>query len=99
MDKSAISTLLKNLSLMRGDGTTLVSLLIPAGSQLSLSRQHILREMGEASNIKSRQTRQAVQQALRSVKSALDTLAASKTHGYSIYAGLVTHRGGREAFV
>jgi peptide chain release factor subunit 1 len=99
MDKAALTTTLKRLSEMRGDGTTMVSLLIPAKSQLSLTRQHIVREMSEATNIKSRQTRQAVQQALRSVKASLDNMSNSVSYGLAIYVGSVTYRGGRTSFV
>lgn len=99
MDKGHLSSVLKGLGEMRGDGTTLVSYLIPARSQLSISRQHIVREMSEAANIKSRQTRQAVQQALRSVKASLDSLGNSVAYGLAIYAGTITYKGGRTMFV
>ncbi len=99
METNVLTTTLKNLSEMRGEGTTLVSLLIPARSQLSLSRQHIVKEMSEASNIKSRQTRQAVQRALRSVKASLDSMGNVASYGIALYAGCVTYRGGRTSLV
>ncbi len=98
MDDTHTMERISQLESLRGNGTTLVSLLIPERAQLSLSRQHIVKEMSEATNIKSRQTRHGVQKALRSVKSSLDLLK-DNTCGYAVYAGLTTSRGGSEYFV
>lgn len=98
MQNEHLSHMVDNLDDMRGTGTTLVSLLIPEGSQISLFRQHVVKEMSEATNIKSRQTRQGVQRALRSVKSSLDGLKTGP-HGFAIYAGLATAKGGGTYFV
>ena len=98
MNTTELTGILSMLDTLRGNSTTLVSLLIPEGAQINLSRHHIVKEMSEASNIKSRQTRQSVQKALRSVKSSLDVLK-DNTFGYALYAGLATARGGSEYFV
>lgn len=98
MKSTELTDRISTLDTLRGNGTTLVSLLIPEGAQINLSRHHIVKEMSEASNIKSRQTRQSVQKALRSVKSSLDLLK-DNSFGYAVYAGLATARGGSEYFV
>ncbi|MFT4910377.1 MAG: peptide chain release factor subunit 1, partial [Natronomonas sp.] len=54
-----------------GSGTQLVSIYIPEDRLISDVVAHVTQEHSEASNIKSKQTRTAVQDALKSIKDRL----------------------------
>ena len=99
MEKSILQTTLKCLSAYRGTGTTLVSIMIPCNTQVSLARQHIVNEIGEAGNIKCRQTRQDVQRALGSAKVLLEKAKTTQATGLAVYTGYSTSRGGATEFV
>ena len=45
--------LLKRLQTAQGNGTSLISIIIPAGGQISLVSKKLVEEYGAASNIKS----------------------------------------------
>jgi peptide chain release factor subunit 1 len=66
-----VKRLIQNLEKARGNGTSLISLIIPPKEQLPLINRMITEEYGKAANIKSRVVRQAVQSALTSVKERL----------------------------
>lgn len=83
------------ISGLRARGTTLVTLLIPTGAQVARARQHIVREMSEAGNVKCRVTRQHVLRALRSAKSLLDG-APGTSPGLAMFAGCATTPGGSQ---
>jgi peptide chain release factor subunit 1 len=99
MEQNVLRTTLKALSSCRGAGTTLVSLMIPCSAQVSQTRQHIVNEIGEAGNIKCRQTRQDVLRALGSAKVLLEKAKTTSTTGLAVYTGYVTSRGGATEFV
>lgn len=94
-----MQTTLKCIAAYRGTGTTLVSLMIPCNAQVSQARQHIVNEIGEAGNIKCRQTRQDVLRALGSAKVLLDKSKTTKTTGLVVYSGYSTSRGGATDFI
>ena len=54
-----------------GSGTQLVSIYIPEDRQVSSVVEHVTQEHSEAANIKSKDTRTAVQDALTSIKDRL----------------------------
>ena len=79
------------LSTLRGRGTSLVTIIIPAQSQLSRTMKLLTDEYSLSSCIKSSQTRHNVQQALSTAQSKLrlytqNTLPAN---GLVLYAGMV----------
>jgi peptide chain release factor subunit 1 len=49
-----VKKLIKNLEAARGNGTSMISLIIPAGDQISRINNMLSDEYGTASNIKSR---------------------------------------------
>lgn len=57
---------IKDLSLAHGQGTSLITLLVPKSGNLWLVRKKIIGEMGTAKNIKDRVNRQSVKSALKS---------------------------------
>ena len=66
--------LLKSLESARGGGTSMISLVIPAGDNIALSRQMLNIEYGTASNIKSRVNRLSVLSAITSTLQKLKTI-------------------------
>ncbi len=79
------------LSSLRGRGTSLVTMIVPAQSQLSRTMKLLTDEYGLSSCIKSSQTRHNVQQALSSAQGRLrlytqNTLPAN---GLVLYTGIV----------
>ncbi|CAF3523687.1 unnamed protein product [Adineta steineri] len=79
------------LSSLRGRGTSLVTIIIPAQSQLSRTTKLLSDESALSSNIKSSQTRNNVQQALSSAQGQLRkyTQNSLPANGLVVYAGIV----------
>ncbi len=83
-----------------GSGTQLVTIYVPDDRQISDVVQHVTQEHSEAANIKSKQTRTAVQDALTSIKDRLryyDTFPPD--NGIVLFSGAVDSGGGRTEMV
>jgi peptide chain release factor subunit 1 len=83
-----------------GSGTQLVTIYIPEDRQVSDVVAHVTQEHSEASNIKSKQTRTAVQDALKSLKDRLkyyDTYPPE--NGMVLFSGAVDAGGGQTDMV
>ena len=83
-----------------GSGTQLVTIYIPEDRQISDVVAHVTQEHSEASNIKSKQTRTAVQDALTSIKDRLryyDTFPPE--NGMVIFSGAIDAGGGQTDMV
>ena len=89
-----IKRLIKNLDQARGNGTSLVSLIIPPRDQLPLINKLITDEYGKAANIKSRVVRQSVQSAMTSVRERLRLYNRTPNNGLIIYCGEVLNEQG-----
>ncbi len=63
--------LIKKLETAEGDGTSLITVIIPAGKRASDYTSGITEELSKADNIKDRTNRQSVLTALSSVKERL----------------------------
>lgn len=83
-----LNSLLQLLSSIRGDGTTLVTLLVPGSSLISQTAQRVTNELATADRIKSKDTRHAVSSALRSIKSRLALLSDhhAPANGIALFA-------------
>ncbi|WP_281195792.1 peptide chain release factor aRF-1 [Halorubrum sp. F4] len=91
---------IEELKDFEGSGTQLVTIYIPEDKQISDVVAHVTQEHSEASNIKSKQTRTNVQDALTSIKDRLryyDTYPPEK--GMVIFSGAVDSGGGRTDMV
>ncbi|WP_181686336.1 peptide chain release factor aRF-1 [Halorhabdus salina] len=80
----------------RGSGTQLVTIYVPDDTQVSEVVAHVTQEHSEASNIKSKDTRTNVQDALKSIKDRLryyDTYPPD--NGMVLFSGAVDTGGGR----
>ncbi|MCX9089216.1 MAG: peptide chain release factor 1, partial [Candidatus Methanoperedens sp.] len=71
----------------RGRGTELISLYIPHDKQVSDITSQLREEFGQASNIKSRVTRQNVQGAIESLLSRLKLIPKAPENGVVIFCG------------
>lgn len=91
-----IKKLIKSLEACRGNGTSMISLLIPPKDQIAPVSKKIADELGTATNIKSRVTRQSVITALTSVQARLKLYNRVPTNGLVIYCGEIMTEDGKE---
>nr|WP_276278420.1 peptide chain release factor aRF-1 [Halomicroarcula sp. SYNS111] len=82
-----------------GSGTQLVSIYVPEDKQLSDVVAHVTQEHSEASNIKSKDTRTAVQDALTSIKDRLRYYDNPPENGMVLFSGAIDTGGGRTDMV
>jgi peptide chain release factor subunit 1 len=90
---------LEELGEYRGQGTTLVTLYVPPTRQLSDVAFMVRNEVGQASNIKSKQTQDAVVSALTSIAARLKNYKATPPNGLAIFVGEVNIGGNKTDFV
>ncbi|MFA9515892.1 peptide chain release factor aRF-1 [Halopenitus sp. H-Gu1] len=91
---------IEELQEYEGSGTQLVTIYIPEDKQIADVVAHVTQEHSEAANIKSKQTRTNVQDALTSIKDRLryyDTFPPE--NGIVIFSGAVDSSGGRTEMV
>jgi peptide chain release factor subunit 1 len=90
---------IEDLKEHEGSGTQLVSLYITPDEMISDNVAHINEEYSEASNIKSKQTRTNVQDALKSIKDRLRYYDTVPDKGMAIFSGAIDTGGGRTDMV
>jgi peptide chain release factor subunit 1 len=98
--KYEFQKVIEDLKDYKGSGTQLVTIYIPDDKQVSDVVAHVTQEHSEAANIKSKQTRTNVQDALTSIKDRLryyDTYPPEK--GMVIFSGAIDTGGGRTDMV
>jgi len=91
---------IEDLKNFEGSGTQLVTIYVPDDRQISDVVAHVTQEHSEAANIKSKQTRTNVQDALTSIKDRLryyDTFPPDK--GLVLFSGAVNSGGGQTEMV
>lgn len=81
--------LLKGLRDSRGNGTSMISIVIPPKDQISRVSKMLTDEYGTASNIKSRVNRLSVLGAITSAQSKLKQYAKTPANGLGIFVGTV----------
>ena len=86
---------MKGLEEARGNGTSMISLVIPKG-QVNLVNKMLTDEAGTASNIKSRVNRQSVLDAIGSAQTRLKRYSSVPANGLIIYCGTVLTDEGKE---
>uniref|UniRef100_A0A7S1B6T2 Eukaryotic peptide chain release factor subunit 1 n=1 Tax=Corethron hystrix TaxID=216773 RepID=A0A7S1B6T2_9STRA len=91
-----VKKLIKNLQAARGNGTSMISLIIPPGDQISRVNKMLSDEYGTASNIKSRVNRLSVLGAITSTQQRLKLYSKCPKHGLVIYCGTVVTDDGKE---
>ena len=98
--KYEFQKVIEELKEYRGSGTQLVTIYVPPDRLLSDVVAHVTQEHSEASNIKSKETRTNVQDALKSIKDRLkyyDTKPPE--NGMVLFSGAVDTGGGRSDMI
>ena len=91
---------LEELDDFEGSGTQLVTIYVPDDHLISDVVAHVTQEHSEASNIKSKQTRTNVQDALTSIKDRLKYYdVKAPENGMVLFSGAVDSGGGRTEMV
>ena len=91
-----VKKLIKSLEMARGNGTSMISLIIPPGGQISLTQKLLTEEYGTASNIKSRVNRLSVLSAITSTQQKLKLYNNVPKNGLVVYCGDVLTDEGKE---
>jgi len=91
-----IKKLIQTLEAARGNGTSMISLIIPPKDQIARVSKMLGDELGTASNIKSRVNRLSVLGAITSVQQRLKLYNKVPTNGLVLYCGTVMTNEGKE---
>ncbi|BFZ01594.1 hypothetical protein BsWGS_04633 [Bradybaena similaris] len=91
-----IKKLIKSLEAARGNGTSMISLIIPPKDQIARVNKMLADEFGTASNIKSRVNRLSVLGAITSVQQRLKLYNKVPPNGLVIYCGTIITEEGKE---
>lgn len=91
-----VKKLIKNLEAAKGNGTSMISLIIPPGTQISQISKMLADEYGTASNIKSRVNRLSVLGAITSTQQRLKLYNKCPKNGLVMYCGTVMTDEGKE---
>ena len=91
-----IKNLIKQLDKAKGNGTSMISLIIPPKDQIARVSKLLTEESGTASNIKSRVNRLSVLGAIVSVQNRLKLYSRVPPNGLIIYCGTIITEEGKE---
>ncbi|KAJ1974213.1 translation termination factor eRF1 [Dimargaris xerosporica] len=91
-----IKKLIKSLERARGNGTSMISLLIPPKDQIPKVAKMLADEYGTASNIKSRVNRLSVLSAITSAQQKLKLYNKVPDNGLVVYCGTIITDEGKE---
>jgi peptide chain release factor subunit 1 len=89
IEKWKTKKLLKFLNEARGNGTSMISLIIPPGDQISRVSKMLSDELATASNIKSRVNRLSVLSAIISTQQRLKLYNKTPENGLILYCGTI----------
>ncbi len=84
-----LKRLIKKLEEVRGNGTSMISVIIPVGKKVSDIQKMLQDEIGKADKIKDRVNRQSVVRAISSVKEKLKFYNRVPNNGLLVYSGEV----------
>ncbi|KAF0457481.1 peptide chain release factor eRF/aRF subunit 1 [Gigaspora margarita] len=91
-----VKKLIKSLEAARGNGTSMISLIIPPKDQIPRVAKMLADEYGTASNIKSRVNRLSVLAAITSTQQRLKLYTKVPTNGLVVYCGTIVTDEGKE---
>ncbi|ODV93057.1 hypothetical protein PACTADRAFT_52183 [Pachysolen tannophilus NRRL Y-2460] len=91
-----VKKLIKSLESAKGNGTSMISLIIPPKGQIAITQKLLTDEYGTASNIKSRVNRLSVLSAITSTQQKLKLYSKIPPNGLVIYCGDVITEEGKE---
>jgi peptide chain release factor subunit 1 len=78
---------LLKLRQLRGSGTSIVSLIIPAKTQICAINAHITKELSTASNVKDKCNRKSIIDALKSTNALFKNIKNIPSNGIATFAG------------
>ncbi len=99
IDMFKLKRLINRLENMKGSGTSMITLIINYKDQISPYMRMLTEEVGKATNIKSRVTRQNVTDALTCAIEKLKLYNKTPPNGLVIYAGLASENGSGEKMI
>ncbi|CAM9236395.1 unnamed protein product [Scytosiphon promiscuus] len=91
-----VKKLIKSLQKARGNGTSMISLVIPPGDQIARVGKMLADEYGTATNIKSRVNKLSVLSAITSTQQRLKLYSRVPPNGLVIYCGTIVTDEGKE---
>jgi len=91
-----VKRLIKGLEIAKGNGTSMISLILPPKTQIPQVQTMLQNEFGTASNIKNRVNRQSVLAAITSAQHRLKLYNKVPENGLVIYTGTVLTNDGKE---
>lgn len=91
-----VKNLIKKLSKQRGNGTSMISLIIPPKDQIARVNKMLSDEYGTASNIKSRVNRLSVLSAITSAQQRLKLYNRVPNNGLVVFVGTVLTDEGKD---
>lgn len=91
-----IKRLIKHLDSAKGNGTSMITLIIPPGDDVNRSNKMLVGEASTASNIKSRVNRLSVLTAITSTQQRLKLYNRTPENGLVIYCGTALTDEGKE---
>jgi len=91
-----VKRLIRKLTTARGNGTSMISLVMPPKDQIARVSRMLADEYGTASNIKSRVNRLSVLSAITSVQQRLKLYNKMPTNGLVVYCGTIITDEGKE---
>lgn len=91
-----IKKLIQSLEKARGNGTSMISLVLPPKSQIAMTQKMLTDEYGTASNIKSRVNRLSVLSAITSTQQKLKLYSRLPENGLVLYCGDMITEDGKE---
>jgi len=94
-DKQKLRKFIRNLQLIRGRHTELVSVYIPAGYDMNKIINHLQDEQGTASNIKDKTTRSHVIDSLEKMIRHLRLFKKTPDNGLAVFSGNISDREGQ----
>jgi peptide chain release factor subunit 1 len=87
IEQFKIKRIIKYLESLKGNGTSMITLILPSGEQVSKVNQKLTDEMGAASNIKSRVNRLSVLSAISGAQIKLRTFNRTPPNGLVLFCG------------
>ena len=95
VEQYKIKRVLKALEEAKGNGTSMISLIIPPKDQIAKIQKMLTEEYGKAANIKSRVNRQSVLTAITSTRERLKLFNRTPKKGLVLYCGTILSEDGR----
>jgi peptide chain release factor subunit 1 len=96
-DNYRLNNIISDLSDFEGSGTELVSVYVPPNRNVSDIVNHLNSEVSEASSIKSKNTRNNVQSALKSLSSKISNYDSIPDNGLVMFSGVIDNN--KETFI